>query len=52
MGWACGMHRREEEWWETQDIDHPEDLDADGRKILKWILEIHLAQNKRLLWTR
>jgi hypothetical protein len=39
MGKACGTDGKEEEfWWESQkERDHYEDLDVDGRTILKWI---------------
>ena len=43
MGWACGMYGAEMKtgfWWEKpRDIDHLEELEVDGRIILKWIFK-------------
>jgi hypothetical protein len=45
MGEACGMYGRQEGciqgvWWgDLRERDYLEDLDVDGRIILKWIFK-------------
>jgi hypothetical protein len=53
MGSACSTHGYEEEcmediWWESQkERDHYEDIDAGGKRILKWFLDKY----DWVLWT-